>query len=138
MIVAVLVIAVIVSKMSFKAVAYFCLVVATTVIQAANAYPSSDQDNRFNVSNLPEDAGWFLDQPEFQNFLQSLPSSRSGRTLLEPEPDLPECGGKFMSLNPGDTAVIKSHKSFGLTPYPSDYLVCKLFWAIQPIGLHQL
>ena len=28
-----------------------------------------------------------------------------------------------MTLNPGDSTVIKSHKSYGLTPYPSDYLV---------------
>ena len=83
--------------MSFKTVAaYFCLIAAATVIQVTQSFPSSEQDSRFNVS---EDASWFLEQPEFQNFLQSLPSSRSGRTLLEPEPELPECGGKFLTLN---------------------------------------
>ena len=112
--------------MSFKTVAaHFCLIAAATVIQVTQSFPSSEQDSRFIVS---EDASWFLEQPEFQNFLQSLPSSRTGRTLLEPEPELPECGGKFLTLNPGDTTVIKSHKSYGLTPYPSDYLVSLNYW----------
>ena len=87
-----------------------------TVINFSDSLPRAESD-------LPTDAEWFLDQPEFNNFLQTLPSSRSGRTLLEPEQELPECGGRFMTLNPGDSTVIKSHKSYGLTPYPSDYLV---------------
>jgi hypothetical protein len=75
------------------------------VINVTKSLPSSEQTFGFNGSGIPEDASWFLDQPEFQNFLQSLPSSRNGRTLLEPEPDIPECGGTFMSLNPGVNVI---------------------------------
>lgn len=93
------------------------------MINFSDSLPRAEQNIRSDGSDLPTDAEWFLDQPEFNNFLQTLPSSRSGRTLLEPEQELPECGGRFMTLNPGDSTVIKSHKSYGLTPYPSDYLV---------------
>jgi hypothetical protein len=94
------------------------------VTKVAESFPSSNiEEPEFNGTALPSDARWFLVQPEFQNFLDNQPSFRSGRTLLEPESDLTECGGRFLTLGPGDSATIKSHRSFGLTPYPSNYLV---------------
>jgi hypothetical protein len=43
---------------------------------------NNNGNNGNNVTGLPSDAAWFLEQPEFQNFQISLPSFRSGRTLL--------------------------------------------------------
>ena len=103
----------------------FALCTVLNLIKVSNSFPSSSiEEQNFNGTALPSDARWFLVQPEFQNFLESQPSSfRSGRTLLQPESDLTECGGRFLTLGPGDSATLKSHRSFGLTPYPSNYLV---------------
>ena len=87
-----------------------------------------------NVTALHPDAGWFLELPEFQDFLNQNQSAettespdldlRNGRMLALPEPvGGPECSGSFMTLSPGDSVSIKSHNSFGLTPYPANYLV---------------
>ena len=87
-----------------------------------------------NVTALHPEAKWILDLPEFQDFLNQNQSEettesseqdlRNGRMLALPEPvGGPECSGSFMTLSPGDSASIKSHNSFGLTPYPANYLV---------------
>jgi len=101
-------------------------------------FPSQSNDNTTkNVTDyLKTDASWFLEQPEFQDFLETTststttakpdadPRTRDGRLLQVPEPvGGPECSGRFMTLSSGDSTNIKSHNSFGLTPYPANYLV---------------
>ena len=110
------------------------LIFMITLNSFVTSYPSQSDDNaQKNVTDyLQTDAGWFLEQPEFQDFLETTttvkpdpdPLTRDGRMLLAPEPvGGPECSGRFMTLSPGDSTNIKSHISFGLTPYPANYLV---------------
>jgi hypothetical protein len=87
---------------------------------------TSDLINISDADTTNNETEWFLSQPEFEDFIESEPSDM-GRSLFASHP---ECDGRFLILNPGDDAIIKSHNSFGRTPYPEDYLV-RYFFALR-------
>ena len=83
------------------------------------------------ILRVTTSATLFYDEEEIvQDWDDSLWETREGKQVAFPQSSTGECLGERMSLRAGESAVIKSHKSFGLAPY-NDGFRCR--WIFKPV-----
>ena len=57
----------------------------------------------------------------------SVSSARASKYDWTGVLDNPECPGNVLTLNPGESTRIKSHKNYGKSEYPENYRVSPFF-----------